>query len=229
MEFPAWLKLENIIKNLNFSNLFNGWFKRENIKHVKNEINIEKVISYNVVLSDNPNDKPEKINQNNPIFQKIESVDQQVFEFTSEESFLLVSVNKIHVLCGRSDFNFEKNYKQALNHIRKKLTSDWYECAAKDMVQVKESIDFFSAFMEPENPEKKDEFKKRKENINYLYGIIQEIKHSNKRGNIEEKFLSPYDKRLNNNNVMTNEKYEGIFKDFQISLVDLFKEFKLKD
>lgn len=32
MELPFWLKIENIIKNLNFS----GWFKNENVNKIIN-------------------------------------------------------------------------------------------------------------------------------------------------------------------------------------------------
>ncbi len=211
MELPSWLKIiESLIGNLNISGWFRGWFTK---------VNIEKIFILPVNIGEEPKivDIPR---------QGIETGIQE--EFTDEERYLIAKINKAHELCGCNGFDFEKNYRQALNHIRKKLSEDWYECAAKDMVLVKENIDFFSAFKEVDDPKEKESFEGYKKDINYLYDIIQKIKHSNKRGSIEEEFLSPYDKKFNNV-VMTDERYQEIFDKFQKLLIELFKKFKLKD
>lgn len=227
MELPPWLKIENLIGNLNFS----GWFKRENKKQVGNEVHIGKVEiqqNYIQMLPTNVDEAPKRINADKIFDEKVEIEEPEEFEFTVEEKYLILKINKVHMLCGCQGFDFEKNYKQALNHIRNKPSKDWYECAAKDMVLVKENIDLFCVFEEIKDPERREMFEWYKKSINYLYKIIQKIKHSNKRGNIEEEFLSSYDKKLNND-VMTSEKYEDIFNQFQNLLIDLFKKFKLKD
>lgn len=227
MELPSWLKIENLIGNLNFS----GWFKRENKKQVDNEVHIGKVEiqqNYIQMLPTNVDEVPKRINADKIFDEKVEIEEPEEFEFTDEEKYLIMKVNKVHILCNRPEFNFEKNYKKALNHIRNKPSDDWYECAAKDIVQIKEGIDFFCVFKEIKDPKEKELFKKCKGDVNYLYSIIQDIKHCDKRGNIKDKFSSAYDKRFNNN-VMTKEKYEEIFNNFQTLLVELFKKFKLKN
>jgi hypothetical protein len=220
MELPPWLKIEQLIGKLNLSGWFREWFKKENSVNIGTVVSVNKVI----VLSLNPTEKPKSISEDK-IYQKVGS---EEIEFTVEEKFLISRINRAHSLCGRPGFNFETNFKQALNHIRKKPTSDWYECAAKDMVQAKEYIDLFGTFKEVEDPEKKVLFDSFKTDVDYLYGIIQGIKHGDKVRSIEEEFLTPYDKKLKNK-IMTDETYEKIFKDFQDSLIKLFNKFKLRD
>lgn len=158
--------------------------------------------------------------------QKNEFDDQDADKLSGEEEYLVTRINRVHILCGRREFDFRKNYKQALNHIRNKPSDDWYECAAKDAVLFKEYVDFFSVFEEINDVEKRKLFEATKENIKYLYYIIQEIKHCN-RGNVEKEFLCPYGDRFGKE--ITNDQYERIFKDLQKQLINMFKEFKLKD
>lgn len=219
MELPSWLKIESLIRKLDFTGWFREWFKHEKKINIEN-INIEKII----VLPINSDENPEKIKVGE-LLQKNETKEQGKIELTYEERYLIMKVNKVHVLCGYQGFDFESNYRHFLNHIRKKPSEDWYECAAKDIVLAKESIDFFSAFKELKKPEKKESFEKIKEDINWLYKVIQRIKHSNKRNDPREDFLTGYDARFNK----TDERYEGIFNQFQKSLIKLFENFKLKN
>jgi len=221
MELPSWLKIENIIGKLNLS----GRFKYESRKQV---INIQKVEVHNhiTILPANVEGRPKIVKEDEIFEERIKTEEQKEFEFSDNEKYLITKINKVHELCGCRGFDFSKNYRQALNHIKNKPSDDWYECAAKDMVLIKENISFFSAFQEIKDPSKIELFKNYKQNISNLYDSIQKIKHSNKRGSIEEKYLSPDDKL--NNLKLTDKEYEEIFGDFQKYLIELFKKFKIK-
>lgn len=231
MELPTWLKLENIIKNLSLSNWFNSWFKYENKRQVGKEINIKKVEIHNhnykqIILSPNADATLKIIEADKIPSQKIQTKE---FEFTDEEKYLISKVNKVHALCGKSDFSFERNYRQALNHIRNKPSDDWHECVAKDIAQAMQDIDFFNAFEKITDPEKLDDFNFFKTKINYIYNnLIQELRHTNKRGQIEKQFKGPYCNILDKKPIITESQYEDIFDDFQELLMKLFKNFKLK-
>jgi len=43
MELPPWLKIENLIGNLNLSGWFKGWFRHENKSHIYTKTYIGKV------------------------------------------------------------------------------------------------------------------------------------------------------------------------------------------
>ena len=229
MSFPVWLKLESVVKKLNLSNWFNGWFGREN------KINIQKVeinnnYNYNVILSTNAGENPSKIKSSEPPIQKVKSEKQKVgseyIELSDDQMMLIQGVNRIHTLNGNLKYNFEDDYRMALYHLGKKQ-KDWYIVAAAYIANAIQSGErslgmeiFFSFFDIKNDSQDKIEFSKIKENIGYCYKRLQNIRHIDKSGELKECMISEYDRKVSGQNDLSEQDYQKIFTDFQSFLIE---------
>lgn len=232
MDLPPWFKIENLIGNLDLSGWFGGWFKQKNIKQVDKEINIKKIEIYqkNIqIISPLKIDVASKIAITDEVPSR--EIETKEFEFTDEEKYLISKVNEVHTLCSKPDFNFESDYRSALHHIRNKPSpKDWFYSAAMHISQAMQDIDFFDAFEGRDNPESINSFDFLRKEIEYIYNrLIQELRHTNKRGQVEKQFKGAYHVILDKAPKITDHNYEEIFNVFQDLLIKLFQKYKLKD
>ncbi len=221
MELPPWLKIENLIGNLNFTGWFKEWFKRKNITRIDNVTNI---ININLPAEIEPSvESPDNADQPKLVGQKAE------VKFTTDQMELINKINIVHKINGVNDYDFQEDYKWALYYIQHKPANDWPYNAALRIAQAMQDIDFFSAFEEINDPERKNQFDDIKNKINYLYNkIIQELRHTDKRNQIERQFKGTYHNVLQKKPKIENAHYEDIFNEFQDLLIKLFDNFKLK-
>ncbi len=213
MELFSWLKLK--IKNLSLT-FFSFRYKRE--------INI---INYYFFLNlpDNQQNisKLSKPQSNNDISNRIE------IELNQTQQFLVDKINTVHKINGKN-YDFSNDYIWALYYIKTKPDEGWPYNAALRIAQAMQDIDFFGAFEEIDNLEKQDVFNDIKNKLNYIYNrIIQELRHTNKRNQIEKQFKAPYHNILHKEPELKDSDYEDIFNEFQNLLIQLFLNFKLKD
>lgn len=239
MEFPLWLKLESIIKKLSFSNWFNGWFKYENKKNIEKEINIERVeINYNVSLSINPNEDLKRIDPDVPTTQEIKSDESEFdiskIEFTDRQKSIIEGVNGIHKINGNYEYNFENDYKNALYHIHKKQ-KNWHITAAAYIANAIQSGSkklgislFFESFVVDEDQEKMQAFSEIKGKIEYCYKRLQNLRHTDKNGELKEHMISEYCRKIYNQENIADLEYQRIFIDFENLLFEVFDSYKLK-
>jgi len=214
------LKIKNLINKLNFSSWFHNWFVYK--KSVHQQVNI--IYKINLPAKTKPSvELPENADQPKLMDQQAE------VEFTTNQMGLITKINTVHKINGRDDYDFQEDYKWALYYIQHKPADDWPYNAALRIAQAMQDIDFFSAFEEINDPEKKDEFDDIKRKINYLYNrIIQELRHTNKRNQIERQFRAPYHNVLQKKLKIKDTDYEDVFNEFQDLLIKLFDNFKLK-
>ncbi len=213
------LKIKNLINKLNFSSWFHNWFVYKKSVHQLNityNINLPAIDEPSVGLPENA-DQPKLINRRAGV------------EFTTDQVRLIAKVNTVHKINGRNDYDFQDDYKWALYYIQHRPADDWPCNAALRIAQAMQDIDFFSAFEEINDPKKKDEFDDIKRKINYLNNrIIQELRHTNKRNQIEKQFKAPYHFVLQKQPKIKDADYEDVFNEFQDLLIKLFDNFKLK-
>jgi len=218
MELPPWLKIENLIGSLNFTGWFRGWF-------VKQEFHQTISITINIPIKEELGlGTIESLGHSKPLSQKVE------VKFTPDHARLVSKVNLVHQINNKNDYDFKEDYTWALYYIQHKPASDWPCNAAMRIAQAMQDIDFFSAFNGINDPDKKNKFDNLKTKINYLYNrIIQELRHTNKRGQIEKQFTAPYHTMLKKKPDVTNVNYEDVFNEFQNLLTELFNNFRLKE
>lgn len=218
MELPWWFKISNVIKKLDISNYFGNWSfgkKEDHRTFINLNLNIPSTGTPTVEDFSN-NGKP-----------KIEEKSRNV-EVTEAQSNFITSINEVHRLNGLN-YDFKEDYKWALYYIQNKPSEDWQYNAAVRIAQAMQDVDFFGSFAEINDINKKEEFDNLKRKIDYLYNrIIQELRHINKRGQIEKQFKTPYHDRLEKEPSINKFIYEEIFADFQSLLIELFNKFLLK-
>ena len=217
MDLFSWLKIGNLIKNLNLSEWFKEWFSRTN------KININKLYIYLNLPTENKPIVEFSNDGKQPILHK-----QVKVQFTNEQMELINNINKVHKISGRSNYDFQQDYKWALYYIQYKPASDWPYNAALRIAQAMQDIDFFSAFEEIKDPKKQEIFNDIKSKLNYIYRMIQELRDTNKRNQIEKQFKAPYHNILQKEPELKDSDYEDIFNEFQNLLIELFSKFNLK-
>jgi hypothetical protein len=232
MELPPWLKIENLIGNLNLAGWFSSWFKRENKKHINAGINIENL---KIVLSINPNETAKIISADEIPSQEIQATIEAEYKFTSDEKIIIEKVNQIHKING-SNYNFENSYRSALQHIKNKSASDWFVTAAAHMANTIQSGDtslgiecFFNSFEIETDPQKEQIFIGLKEKIKYCYDRLQNLRHVDKSGELKEHMIPEYSRKISGQDQIPDQDYQQIFTDFQNLLRELFFKFKLKN
>ncbi|KKR00318.1 MAG: hypothetical protein UU18_C0007G0023 [Parcubacteria group bacterium GW2011_GWB2_40_8] len=218
MELPAWLKIGNAIGKLNISGWFKGWF-------VKNEFHQ----TINVIVNLPVLNEPTIAKSDGNVSSKM-SDDPKGVKLTDENILLISKINLVHKINNRGDYDFKGDFVWALYYIQYKPDSSWPCNAAVRIAQSMQDINFFHAFEVIEDPEEKSKFENLKKKINYLYDrIIQELRHTNKRGQIEKQFTTPYHTVLEKKPDLNNIKYAEIFKEFQSLLIELFNKYRLKN
>lgn len=227
MEWPPWLKIENIIGKLNISGRFK--FGDKNRTSITNNYNIQITLP---IISDTETVKT--IEADEIPFQKIEVVKETSFELSDDEKIVVEKVNEIHKLNG-SDYDFENSYKLALQHIKSKSSSDWFVTAAAHMANsiqgggVEIGIEvFFNSFQPGTEPQKSNEFINLKEKIKYCYQRLQNLRHVDKSGELKEHMISKYKRIICKQEEISIEDYQQIFTDFQEMLLKLFLNYRIK-
>ncbi len=218
------LKIKNLINRLNLS----SWFCNCSIikKSSRQQVNINTInITTNIYLPPGGEPSIEYASAQDPPKQQETKKTIQI-RFTDKQLRLINKVNEVHRILGKYDYDFKEDYKWALYYIQYKPAEDWPYNAALRIAQAMQDIDFFSAFKEIKDPEKQETFNSIKSKLNYLYNrIIQELRHTDKRRQIERQFISQYYSVLEKRPVIN---YEEIFNDFENLLITLFDNFKLK-
>lgn len=216
MEFFSLLKI--IIKNLDLSGWFKNWFHKT---EANNQLTVNVYVNIPV--------------ERDPTIGSLEDAQKLVLEdtskvvtFTKDQLYLIEKINQSHKLNGRNDYDFTEDYKWGLYYILHKPMEDWQYNAAIRIAQAMQDVDLFGVFEKIGDPEKKEEFQMLKRKINYLYNrIIQELRHTNKRGQIEKQFRAPYHNEMKKEPQISDSDYESIFQDYQNLLIELFSKFKL--
>ncbi len=218
---PVLFKIKNLINKLNIPSWFNNWFV------FKKSFQQQIYITYNTTINFPP--KKEQIVEMPKDTERPKLRDERAeVEFTEDQIRLITKINIAHKING-FDYDFREDYKWALYYIQKKPTTDWPYNAAMRISQTMQDIDLFGAFEEPEAPDKKNYFNKIKSNINYLYSkIIQELRHTDKRNQIEKQFKGPYHNIMQKKPNIKDSDYEDIFNGYQNLLIELFQNFPLK-
>lgn len=224
MEWPPWLKIENIIGKLNLSTFFRYEGKKEtNItnNHYNIQITVKSTEVVKVVASEIP-------------LQKIAISEETEPELTDEEKVIIEGVNKIHRLNG-SSYDFENSCRVAIQHIKNKASTDWFVSAAVHMANTIQSgginlgIElFFDSFQTEEDPNKVSKFVGLKDKIKYCYGVLQNLRHVDKSGALKKRMIPEYQQVVDEKDEVNNDDYDKIFKDFQNLLIQLFTEYKIK-
>ncbi len=217
MDLISWLKI-NVVKNLDISGWFKNWFN-------KTEITITTVnVNLNIPLASSPS-----VGVSDDLTPPNLSETTAKISFSTDQLNLISKINEVHRIHKLINYDFKEDYKWALYYITHKPAVDWPYNAAIRIAQALQDVDLFSSFEDEKDPEKKDEFNNLKHKINYLYNrIIQELRHTNKRGQIEKQFKAPYHNELGKEPRVENADYEQVFDDFQDLLMQLFGTFKLK-
>lgn len=230
MELPPWLKIENIIGNLRLSGWFKGWFKFGN----RIETNTTNNYNIQIILPVDANGTPEIIRADDISLQVIKIVEKPEFEFTDDQKYLIDMVNKIHALNNYPEYDFENDYKQALLHIKNKGV-DWHVNAASHMANAMQSGGvtlgvniFFQSFKNEDEPQKIARFDDLKVKIKYCYERLQNIRHVDKSGELKERMITEYNRKIYGQDTIPDQDYQIIFIDFQNFLLELFRNYQLK-
>ena len=234
MELPPWLKIENLIGNLNLSGWFKGWFKRENKKQVRAGINIERVETLNIQINTTEDETVKIVGHDEIPFQEVKMREKDEIKLTSESYTLISKVNEVHKLNG-STYDFESSYKLASEHLKNKLSPDWPVTAATHMANAIQSGDvtlgvelFFNSFEEERDPEKIPKFNALKDKIKYCYERFQNLRHVDKSGDLVKHLVPEYKRILLDQDKVSDEDCEQIFTSFEALLQELFRDYKLK-
>jgi hypothetical protein len=227
VELPPWLKIENIFGKLDFS----GWFRFD----IKKEINIT-VTNFSPQYFLPAIQEPEvktTIEGEVPV-QQITVVEEVEESLTVQQKVIVTTVNKIHAL-NHSNYDFEKSFRLALWHIKRKSTPDWFVTAAAHMANAIQTGDtklgvniFLGLFLADDDPVKKDAFNALGEKIRYCYERLQNLRHVDKSGDLEKQFITEYERIIGRKKEISNSEYEQIFSDFQNLLNELFCSYSLK-
>lgn len=225
VELPSWLKIESLIGHLNLS----GWFRREN--------NIQIDITFNdfhLAIPLDPNGSPERVVVDAPPLQEKINTGEINEVFSDDQKMLIERINEIHKAHG-SNYSFENSYRSALEHIKRKSPPDWFITAAAHIANAIQSGDkklgieiFFASFQEIDDPEKADKFALLKDKIGYCYKRVQNMRHVDKSGELEEHMTTEYQRTILGKGTILDSDYEKIFSDFQNLLLELFRDFHIK-
>ena len=228
MELPPWLKIENIIGKLNLSGWFNKNIEQNNTTNNFNKIDIK------IILPANSNETDEITSEDEIPLQKVIDDRELELELTTEQKFIVSKINQIHKLNG-SNYDFENSYKLSLQHIKNKLSADWFVTAATHMANAIQSGDvelgisaFFDSFQAENDPEKSTVFLELKEKTKYSYARLQNLRHVDKSGEFKKSIISEYQRKMHEQDKISNEDYQQIFTDFQDLLLKLFYIIELK-
>jgi len=229
MELPPWLKIENIIGKLNLSGWFNKNIEQNNTTNNFNKIDIK------IILPANSNETAEITSEDEIPLQKVIDDRELELELTTEQKFIVSKINQIHKLNG-SNYDFENSYKLSLQHIKNKLSADWFVTAATHMANAIQSGDvelgisaFFDSFQAENDPEKSTVFLELKEKTKYSYARLQNLRHVDKSGEFKKSIISEYQRKMHEQDKISNEDYQQIFTDFQDLLLKLFYNYRIKN
>ena len=239
MELPPWLKIENLIGNLNLSGWFKGWFRHENKSHIYTKTYIGKVdlhINKIEIISPSEYKLPtastiiKDLSGLSGIRELKSSLEQN---FSVDETFLIEKINRVHALNGRKDYDFRVDYGQALYHIRKRPSpSDWFVTAA---VFISNSVpdggirNIFNCFEKISDPDKKSILDDYKKNLQTSYNALQTLRHADKKDDLRQFFLTSYEREILKTTEIPAERLEPLFKKFESDLLQIFQTYKLKD
>lgn len=225
MDLPPWLKIENLIGKLNLRGMF---------KYERKQINITNNFNIQIVSLPLNTDESPKSGQGVPV-QKVNPIKEIELEFTDTEKIIIAKVNQIHRL-NNSDYDFKDSYRLALQHIRQRSSPDWFVIAAAHMANAIQSggvnlgiENFFNCFETEDDPKRSEVFARFKEKIKYCYERLQNLRHIDKSEELMEHMIPKYRRNIYGQEKITDEDYNQIFTDFQNLLVELFKNYKLKN
>ncbi len=219
MILPGWPNIDFKIKKLNVSGWFKGWFS-------KTEVNI--VISSTVNIPP-ANPSPSTAPQEDALLQKPSDKSSAII-LSSAQLKILAGVDRVHRINGNNSYSFEDDLKWGLYYLQNKPAKDWPVNAAARFSQAMQDIIFFDAFVVPNDREKRTQFDEIKKRLNYILNRhLHELRHTNKRGQIEGQFKSPYHVQLDRQPEIRDNDYEMVFDDFQNLLAELFDNFNLKE
>lgn len=217
MKLPPWLKFENLLGKLNLSGwlMGRGWFKhKEQLNFTEDKIALAEY-------------------SDNDVFEDIRSSDQLKFEFSADQKFLIEKVNQIHVLNGRRDYDFKNDYGSALYHIKYKSSpTDWFITAAVFMSNavpdggIRNILNYFEKRSDPDKEIALDGYKK---SLQSSYNNLQNLRHANKKGDLQQSLLSTYEREVLKITEIPAERIEPIFKKFESDLLKIFGAYKLKN
>lgn len=227
MELPSWLKIENLTGKLNLS----GWFRYE--KKENSIVNNFNLSNTQIILSLDANESPKFIEKNEIPVQEVTK--KSDFKFSDSEKFIIDSINQIHRL-NSSSYDFSVDYGQALEHLQKKAPSDWFMTVALHMANAIQSGDtelglqkFFNYFQLDDDTRKIEEFIVIQEKIKYSYKRLQNMRHADKSGELKEHMISQYRRIIHEQDKIPDDDCHLVFIDFQNLLMNLFKNYKLKE
>lgn len=143
-------------------------------------------------------------------------------QLNPNQQYFVQKINELHAANGRN-YDFTADYSWYLQHKSSKATDDWMVSAAVRLAQCIQDSNFFRSFPEPDNPRSAEKLRAYLQRISYLYGIIQEIRHTDKQGKLAQEFQTPYDRAMGaepNHETIDYEK--KVFDEFEALLIEFF-------
>jgi hypothetical protein len=227
MDWPSWFKTDSVVKNLNISGWFKDWLKFE-----KN-INIEVANNFyqlpEQLIPQKKQIEAEEVINNSILEAKVET---RSIIFSDDQELLIDRINKIHLLKGRGDYDFRKDFGAALNHIRNKPSpNDWYNSAALficNAIPDGGTRNIFDCLKKTDDPEKNTALKEYKTRIQGSFTELQKLRHADKKSNFNEEHLTPYEIKIGKKDI-PDERISELFQQFEADLIDIFKKYEVKN